>query len=202
MISPERLLALEKNDLPKVAETLAEEEIHLLVGLLSEKDNELRYQALLLLQNRSSLANDVYPYWDQFREKLKSPNSYQRSIGLMLIAFNTRWDTENKMEATIDDYLALLNDEKPITVRQCIQALSHVLPYKPHLLPIITKNLMAVDLSAIKETMRKLVLIDILNILLEIRKVQTTDEIESYISNALTGNILDKKAKKQVELVL
>lgn len=69
----------------------------------------------------------VYTYWDIFREKLKSDNSYQRSIGLMLIADNARWDTQNRMEETIYDYLKCLSDEKPITVRQCIRSLVKII---------------------------------------------------------------------------
>ncbi len=50
--------------------------------------------------------------------------------------------------------------------------------------------------------MRKLILVDIINVLLVIRKEMKTDEIESFIQNALTGEILDKKSKKQIELEL
>jgi hypothetical protein len=56
--------------------------------------------------------------------------------------------------------------------------------------------------SGIKETMRKLVLFDILEILAAIKKYQSTEKIKSYIVNALSGQILDKKAKKQIESIL
>lgn len=45
-------------------------------------------------------------------------------------------------------------------------------------------------------------LLDILNVLLAIRKEHKTSEIESYILNALLGEILDKKSKKQIETIL
>ena len=47
---------------------------------------------VLLLQGRSLEFEDVYPYWDVLVEKLGSANSYQRSLRLMLIAENVRWD--------------------------------------------------------------------------------------------------------------
>jgi len=50
--------------------------------------------------------------------------------------------------------------------------------------------------------MRKSVLLDILNVLLLIRKELKADEIESFILNALSGEILDKKSKKQIEALL
>jgi hypothetical protein len=185
-----------------VSKNIIKDDVPCLVDWLSLKDDNIRYQALLLLQNRSVLFDDVYPYWDIFRNKLKSVNSYQRSIGLMLIAENTKWDTKNQMDNTIDEYLELLNDEKPITIRQCIQSLGKVVPYKPSLNDKIADRLIFFNLMAIKETMRKSILLDILNILLIIRKELKTDKIEGFILNALSGEILDKKSKKQIEALL
>ena len=48
---------------------------------------------------------------------------------------------------------------------------------------------------AVKETMRKSILLDIINVLLKIRKSYNSDEVESFISDALSGEILDKKSK-------
>lgn len=50
--------------------------------------------------------------------------------------------------------------------------------------------------------MRKSILIDILNVLFIIRQKQKTDEIENYILNAISGDILDKKSRKQFEALL
>ncbi len=199
MISVDEIMSIDKDKLPEAAEAVGISDLPLLVDLLSEKDDKIRYHALLLLQYRSQLFNDVYPFWDTFRQKLKSGNSYQRSIGLMLIAENARWDQENKMENTIDDYLNLLKDEKPITIRQCIQSLGKILPYKPNLYDKIIGALISVDLTCIKETMRKSILLDIMSILTDIRKNYRTDEMESFMLMALSGEILDKKTKKQIK---
>ena len=61
---------------------------------------------------------------------------------------------------------------------------------------------MDIDISNIRATMQKLVLLDILEILSMIRKYRTNDRIESYILNALSGGLLDKKAIKQVESMM
>lgn len=202
MITIEELMLIDKNDLKEASKTICKDDLLQLAQLLSEKDDKIRYQALLLLQHRSEYNNDVYNLWNIFYEKLKDKNSYQRSIGLMLIAENAKWDKDNKLDNIIDDYLFVLNDEKPITVRQCIQALSKIVPYKRQLHQKMANELMSIKISDIKETMRKLILIDILGILVLIRKYQTTDEIESYIINALAGGLLDKKSIKQIEAVL
>ena len=202
MITLERIMSIPKSDLQEASKTLEKEDIPQLIEWLSLKDDNIRYQVFLLLQNRSLLCDDVYTHWDIFRNKLKSDNSYQRSIGLMLIAENVKWDVENRMDDTIDEYLILLNDEKPITIRQCIQALAKIAAAKPGLNDKIASRLISYDLMAVKETMRKSILLDILNVLLIIRKNHKKDEIDNFILYALTGEILDKKSKKQLEGLL
>jgi hypothetical protein len=202
MLSVERLLNVKKEDMPELSKTLEAEDIKQLVEWLAEKDDRLRYNSLLLLEYHSDKYDDVYPFWDAFCNKLKSFNSYHRSIGLMLIAVNVKWDKENRIDGAIDDYLEILNDEKPITVRQCIQALSKIIPYKIHLHDKIADKLMSINIMDIKPTMRKLILLDIINILVFIRKQRASEEIDSYISKALTGELLDKKSKKQIESML
>lgn len=202
MFTLESIMSISKNDLQEASKVLNKDNISQLIESLSLKDDNIRYQAFLLLQNRSLLFNDVYPYWDVFKGKLKSDNSYQRSIGLMLIAENVKWDTDNNIEDTIDEYLKLLNDEKPITVRQCIQSLGKIVTSKPSLNDKIASELISIDLMSIKETMRKSILLDILNVLIIIREKHKTAEMENFILKALTGEILDKKSKKQIEVLL
>ena len=198
MITPDSIMSISKSDLQEASKALYKEDIPQLVDWLNLKDDNIRYQAFLLLQYRSSFCSDVYPYWDTLKSKLKSDNSYQRSIGLMLIAENVKWDAENRMEGTIDEYLLLLNDEKPITIRQCIQSLGKIASAKPSLNGKIASRLISFNLTAVKETMRKSILLDILNVLLIIRQELKTDEIESFILNALSGEVLDKKTKRQI----
>ena len=202
MISIENIMEINKSDILGASNALTKDDLLQLVEWLSLKDDNIRYKALILLQNRSVFFDDVYPFWYTFRDKLKSDNSYQRSIGLMLIAENTKWDTQNRMEDTIDEYLNIMNDEKPITIRQCIQALGKVVPFKPGLNKKIIDKLISFDLMTVKETMRKSILLDILNVLLIIRKELKIDEAENFIQNALSGEILDKKSKKQIEALL
>ncbi|MTI56279.1 hypothetical protein [Geosporobacter ferrireducens] len=202
MINLERLFTIEKENLLEFSKTLKAEDISQLVEWLTVKDDKLRYHSLLLLEHRSEEYNDVYPFWDIFCEKLRSTNSYQRSIGVMLIAANVKWDRENKIEITIDDYLRILDDEKPITVRQCIQSLKKIVAYRIDLHNKVASELISIDIMNIKPTMRKLILVDILNILVLIKKHNTSEEIDTYIYQALTGELLDKKAIKQIELML
>lgn len=196
--SLDQLLNLPKEALPEAAKALSPEEISELVPLLALKEDNIRYQAFLLLKERSAIAGDVFPYWQTFLEKLQSDNSYQRSIGLMLISENARWDKEGKTAAALEAYCNCLTDEKPITIRQCVQGLKPIVSSHPELGGAIGERLTALDLTAIKETMRKLVLQDIIDVLLLIRTQNDTkhEAIELYLLNALSGGMLDAKAKK------
>jgi len=202
MVTIEKLVFLEKQQTEEAAKTLTPEDISFLVNLLNEKDDKIRYAALLLLQSRSAGFGDVYPYWDVFLQKLNSDNSYQRSIGLMLIAENARWDTENRMEDTLDVFLEILNDEKPITVRQCIQALHRIIPYKKHLTEKIADALISIEITKNRPSMQKSILTDILSVLGAIRKQQPSGKIDANIFQALSADILDRKAKKEIEKMM
>ncbi len=82
------LKKLAKNELSAVAMNLTEADVSFLVRTLTEKDDTIRYNAFLLLQSTSRQFPFTYEHWDELEKKLESPNSYQRSIGLMLIAEN------------------------------------------------------------------------------------------------------------------
>ena len=198
----DEMMAIGKDNLEEASKQLNGEDLTQLIEWLSLKEDRIRYQAFLLVQNRSKSFADVYPFWNVFSEKLKSDNSYQRSIGLMLMAENTKWDKDNRLEQDIGDYLAVLGDEKPITVRQCIQSLAKIIPYKPDLHEKIADALIAVELAKLPQTMQKLILLDILNILIVLRKDVHKAEIERFIFDALSGELLDKKSKKQIEAAL
>jgi hypothetical protein len=129
-------------------------------------------------------------------DKLNNDNSYQRSIGLMLIAENVRWDEQKKFNALADQYLALCDDEKPVTVRQCIQSLVKIVPFNPDCIAKVVDKLIGIDLMQRKDTQRKLLLTDILTVLLECQKIQPQEKVDRYICEALTGGILDEKTRK------
>lgn len=198
MITTETIQSCEKENLFTLLPTLEDADIGQLVSWLSEKDDNFRYKCFLLLQAKSQQSADVYPYWEALVGKLDSDNSYQRSLGLMLLAENTCWDRGGKFDAIVDRYLSFCDDEKPVTVRQCIQGLCKIVPYKQNCHNSIVEKLISIDLMQRKETQRKILLLDILSVLCAIQKMAPDARIESYIQNAMTGATLDAKAKRQV----
>ncbi len=123
----DRLKTLSKAEIPQIAENLTENDVNMLIEQLAEKEDRIRYPAFLLLKEHSQKSPLVYRHWDTLENKLESTNSYQRSIGLMLVAENVRWDKDGKFAKIIGKYLGCCSDEKFITARQAIQGLASVI---------------------------------------------------------------------------
>ncbi|OOM79501.1 hypothetical protein [Clostridium sp. BL-8] len=198
MITADQLMILKENDIQNISKVINKNDISQFVEWLSEKNDKVRYNSLLLLENYSAYFKDVYFFWDVFIEKLRNKNSYQRIIGLKLIADNVKWDEDNKFEKIFDEYFNFLNDDKLIIIRQGLQSIQNIIPYKEQLNNRIANKIMSLNIWNLRETMRKSILMDILNALILIKKNQANDEIDNYIINAVSGGVLDKKTKKQI----
>lgn len=129
--------------------------------LLFDKNNKTAYKALQELQKESVETDKVYPYMDKLGDMLESDNSYIRTRGLTLIAYNARWDRDNKIDEIIDEYLKHITDVKPITARQCIKLLPMIAKDKPELRNDICLALQRADISFYEDSMRPLVYKDI-----------------------------------------
>lgn len=136
---------------------------------LYEKNNRIAYQALQILQKESMESDAVYFYMNQMGDMLKSENSYIRTRGLTLIAYNAKWDSKNNVDAIIDEYLKHITDSKPITARQCIQLLPMIAKGKPELRADIVDALERADISIYANSMQPLVHRDIHDALMKIR---------------------------------
>jgi hypothetical protein len=196
------VLAAHRDDPAELAGLLTPEDIGWLIRLLDEKDDKIRYPAFLVLCERSKTHPDVYPFWDELAAKLDDENSYRRSIGAKLTALNVRWDREKKFGGVFRRYVRLFTDEKPITARLALQSVPDWTEYEPELLEETVSILTAVDLMSFRESMRKLILIDIMNALVAIRRVRPSDAVADYLMNAMTGGVLDKKTKKAIEEII
>jgi hypothetical protein len=169
-MNTDELKAVTKDRVPALSKTLTATDIQFLVETLNEKDDRLRYNAFLLLQSNSRENPFVYGYWGELEKKLESDNSYQRSLGIMLIAENVRWDKDGKFNKTIRRYMGCCNDEKFITARQTIQGLETILNTTDKFDEDIKQSLSNLQLSQYKENQQKLLAKDISNILKIIKK--------------------------------
>ena len=139
--------------------------------LLLDKNNNVAYKALQLLQKESEERNYVYPYMSRLSDMLDSDNSYIRTRGLTLLTYNAKWDKDNKIEEIIDKYLKHITDIKPITARQCIKLLPIIAEYKPELKNDILSALHKANISIYGDSMQSLVHKDIQKVLNEIQNL-------------------------------
>lgn len=189
------LLVSQKDNLHDLVGKIEEDDIESLVGWLKEKDDIVRYAAFLLLQLLSVNSSRVYRHWDTFIKMIHDDNSYQRSLGLMLISENVRWDREDKFGAILNEYLKHCDDEKFITARQCIQGLNIILQYRAKYKKEIVDMLLRIDLDKRKDTQKNLLLLDIINALGGITSGQTEERVEAYLKTKYeSGNDKVKKA--------
>lgn len=117
-------------------------DIQNLIELLHDKNNNKAYQALKELLKISEESDIVYPFFDYFIDMMNNQeNSYIRTRGLRLIAYNAKWDVDNKVNLCIHKWLEHIEDEKPITSRQCIKDTVIIAKNKPELIDDILKAL-------------------------------------------------------------
>ncbi len=166
----DQLAIIKKEEISAQAKTLTANDIKFLVETLSEKDDKIRYNAFLLLQAHSKEAPSVYPYWEVLEKKLDSDNSYQRSLGVMLIAENVRWDNEGKFAKVFGKYMACCGDEKFITARQTIQGLGTIMQSTDKYNGSIEAALSNLQFSQYKDNQQKLLKKDVAATLKAIKK--------------------------------
>lgn len=123
------------------------------------------------MQKESEETDCVYPFVDRLSDMLDSDNSYIRTRGLTLLAYNAKWDKEYKVEEIIDEYLKHITDVKPITARQCIKLLPIIAKHKPELKNDILSALNKANISIYDYSMQPLVYKDIQKALKKIKKL-------------------------------
>lgn len=132
----------------------------LLQGLRDAND-EFAYSCLKELEALSMESKKVYEKFELLVKLMEDPKSYIRTRGIRLIAANAKWDQEGKIDRIVKPLLSHITDGKPVTARQCIQALPLIAMHKPALREGILNSLKDADLGKYKESMQTLLARDI-----------------------------------------
>ena len=132
-----------------------------IIAKLTSKDDKYAcaFADKIILESKDT--DEWYEYFNTFASLLNHPKSLVRNRVLYILAANAQWDEDNHFDAILDDYLAHVTDEKPITARQCIKALAQVGLAKPQYIPKILSCLENADLSKYKDSMCPLIEKDI-----------------------------------------
>ena len=124
---------------------------------LQDKDNNKAYALSRDIAAKSAATNEYYSMFDDFAGLLTAKSSYVRTRGFALCCAQARWDEEGKLKNAFPAMLALLHDEKPTVVRQCIGALREVALCRPELCGDMKAELEAIDLTRYKESVSPLI---------------------------------------------
>ena len=128
-----------------------------IIAKLTAKDDKYACAIADKIISESQDTDEWYEYFDTFASLLNHPKSLVRNRILYILAANAQWDDENRFDAILEDYLAHITDEKPITARQCIKTLVQVGMAKPQYVPRILSCFHDADLSKYKDSMRPLI---------------------------------------------
>ena len=128
-----------------------------IIAKLTAKDDKYACAIADKIISESQDTDEWYEYFDTFASLLNHPKSLVRNRILYILAANAQWDDENRFDAILEDYLAHITDEKPITARQCIKTLAQVGMAKPQYIPRILSCFHDADLSKYRDSMRLLI---------------------------------------------
>lgn len=128
-----------------------------IIAELTAKDDKFACAVADRILAESRESDTWYESFDAFASLLNHPKSLVRNRALHILAANARWDGENRFDAILPEFLSHVTDEKPITARQCIQALAQVGLAKPQYIPQILDRFHSADLSKYKDSMRPLI---------------------------------------------
>ena len=128
-----------------------------IINKLTSKDDKFAcaFADMIIAESRETDA--WYEYFDTFASLLSHPKSLVRNRALHILAANARWDGENRFDDILPEFLTHVTDEKPITARQCIQALAEVGLAKPQYISQILDCFHNANLSKYKDSMRPLI---------------------------------------------
>ena len=128
-----------------------------IVEALKDKDDRKAYTLTKEISAKSAASDKYYSCFDGFAGLLSAKSSYVRTRGFALCCSQARWDEEGKLKDAMPDMLALLHDEKPTVVRQCLAALHEVILYRPELQEVIMSEAEKIDVSKYKDSMAPLI---------------------------------------------
>lgn len=132
-----------------------------MLAALTGKNDKYACELAGKIVEESRESEQWYDYFQDFVPLLRHPKSLVRNRALTILASNAQWDTENRFDQLLSEYLSHITDEKPITARVCIQTLPELAQAKPQYIPAILRALEEAELSKYKDSMRPLIEKDI-----------------------------------------
>ena len=160
----------------------------LLVAGSFARDETYRYNcARVLFRALEANSGLFYPYWERFAGMIDSPNGFYRSTAAQAIAILTAVDEERQLDAILDTYLQMLDDEKIMVARYFTQTIHLVAEARPDLCARIVTCLLEVESTRHTESRKSLLKADILaafDALYDTLQEQQQEEILAFTTKA------------------
>lgn len=132
-----------------------------LIDELAGSDTKRGYRLMLDLEAQSFQSDALYCLFDEFVGLLGHPSSLMRTRGFRLAVAQAEWDEQGKIASHFHELAAMLHDEKPTAVRQCLSALKRAVQRNPRLASLVSAELDRVDASRYAPSMAPLVARDV-----------------------------------------
>ena len=165
----------------------------LLVEGCFAKDETYRYNCVRVffraLEKQPAL---FYPYWERFAGMIDSPNGFYRSTVTQAVAYFIAVDEDRRLDAILEDYLHMLDDDKIMVARYFVQTI-HLLPEaRPDLREKVVACLLDVENTRHTESRKSLLKADIINAFDQL--FETLTEQEQKQTLAFTEKELDSES--------
>lgn len=130
-------------------------------NVLDDKEKFDVYKKFQQIENSIDESDELYKYFDMFKEMLLSDKVSVRMRSFRIICKLSKWDKENKINKIIDQLLSVLDSDRPTDIRICLSYLNNLLLYKVELNDKIENKLKKIDYSKFKDSMSPLIKKDI-----------------------------------------
>ena len=169
---------------------------------LASTDDTIRMNALQTMLDITEKPVDwVYAVWDDLLHRLNHPNSYQRTIAILVLCNLAKSDTKNRLGNSLELLLAHTKDEKFVTSRKCLQNIWKVAASSPQYRDKVIDHLEKRFMECASETHSNLLRQDILQ---SIRSLYDQEKDEQLLTRA--GEWLqeekEEKYRKQYAAIL
>ena len=169
---------------------------------LGSTDDKTRLDALqTMLKMTEAKVDWIYDIWDHLLDKLDHENSYQRSIGILLLCNLAKSDTEDRLRAALDRLLIHTRDEKFITSRQCIQNIWKAAATNKANREKVLKHLEKRFVECADEKHYNLLRQDIIQSMVSLKNFEVEDGLLPRVQTLITKE-LDIKNRKKYEALL
>jgi hypothetical protein len=121
------------------------------ITALADKDAAVRYGCAKTLHLLSETRPDLlYPHFDDFLHLLRNGNNIMQAEGLFILSNLAPVDSENRIDAVIEDYLGPIKGPVLMVAANAVQGAARIAAAKPHLANRIAQAILEVSEGSYK----------------------------------------------------